>query len=260
MASHFGSIGFVFADQQEFAARVVELARVGDAHYLDGEFCDYIWTDTSGARVVVLTRSGSIQEMLPCLAGGGAPIRVHAAEMFDAEVATVNLQTDDGADICPLLVELEDRTLLAREGKLEEGRLRLAALAEEISIHADADAYYASQDGDGLKFSADHLVPAGMFGPEPRALAMLAAKVIDVEQRTNTMTGAPFYWMRVQGISEIEFDVAVQDGLVDTAPEPDNVISGMFFMTGNLGLDYPQGPQPSAKAAAGTAKRRWFRR
>lgn len=260
MASHFGSIGFVFADQQEFATRIVELATVGDVHDLDGEFSDHIWTDTSGARAVILTRGGSIQEMLPCLAGGGEPIRVHAAEMLDAELARVNLQTDDGGDICPLLVELEDRALLAREGKLEEGRLRLAALAEEISIHADADAYYASQDGDGPKFAADHLVPAGMFGPEPRAVAMLAAKVIAVERRTNTMTSAPFYWMRVQGISEIEFDVAVQDGLPDTAPEPGNVISGMFFMTGNLGLDYPLSPQPSAKTAARTAKRRWFRR
>lgn len=260
MASHFGSIGFVFADQQEFAARIVELTRIAGVHQLDGEFCDYIWTDTSGARAVILTQSGSIQEMLPCVAGGSAPIKVQAAEMVDAEVAKVNLLTDDGADICPLLVELEDRALLARDGKLEEGRLRLAALAEEISVHSDANAYYASQEGDGPKFSADHLVPAGMFGPEPRALAMLAAKVIEVAPRTNTMTGTPFYWMRVQGISEIEFDVAVQDGLLDVAPEPGNVVSGMFFMTGNLGLDYPQLPQSSAKAPAGTAKRRWFRK
>ena len=178
--------------------------------------------------------------MLPCVVADAAPIRVQAAAMLDAEVATVNLCTDDGSDICPLLVQLEDRTLLAREGKVEEGRLRLAALAEEIAVHADADAYYASQGDRSAKFAADYLIPAGMFGPEPRALAMLAAKVVAAQLRTNSMTGTPFYWMRVRGIAGIEFDIAVQHDVLDALPEPGNVVSGTFFMTGNLGLEYPR--------------------
>jgi hypothetical protein len=175
--------------------------------------------------------------------------------MLDAEVARVGLQTDDGGDICPLYVELEDRALLARAGELEEGRLRLAALAERIAVHADADAYYASQDGGGLRYSADHLVPAGMFGPQPRALATLAAEVVEAAERTNTMTGVSFFWMRVKGIAGIEFDVAVQGGLLDAMPGPGNVISGMFFMTGNLGLRYPEGSKSDVEG-----KRRWLRR
>ena len=83
------------------------------------------------------------------------------------------------------------------------------------------------------------LIFAGMFGPEPRALAMLAAEVVTAERRVNTATGVPFRWMRVRGIAGIEFDVAVQEGLLDPAPEPGNVVSGTFFMTGNLGLKYP---------------------
>jgi hypothetical protein len=238
VAGHFGSIGFAFGDQREFAAGIVELARIGAVQRLDEEERDHIWTDASGARTVILTRGGSIQEMLPCLVAGAEPIKVREAEMLGVEVARVNLLTDDGQDICPLLVELEDRALLSRVSKVDEGRLRLAALAEEIVVHGDADAYYASQDGDGPKFAADHLIPAGMFGPEPRALAILAAEVIDAHSRTNTMTGVPFHWLRVRGISGIEFDVAVQHDLLAAVPEPGNVVSGSFFMTGSLGLDY----------------------
>lgn len=238
VASHFGSIGFTFGDQQEFAVGVGELVRAGVVHRLDEEERDHIWTDASGARTVILMRGGSVQEMLPCLVAGAEPVKVRQAVMLDVEVAKVSLLTDDGEDICPLLIELEDRALLSRVGKLDEGRLHLAALAEEIVVHTDADAYYASQDGDGPKFAADHLIPAGMFGPEPRALAMLAAEVIDAHSRTNTVTGVPFHWLRVRGICGIEFDVAVQHDLLAVVPEPGNVVSGSFFMTGCLGLDY----------------------
>jgi hypothetical protein len=243
LASHFGSIGFVFPDKDAFAATVVELAGAGTAHPVDEHHTDHVWTDASGARVVVLACDGSIQELLPCLDAAAAPIRVAHVEMLDDEVARADLLTEDGSDICPLLVEVEDRALLARLGKVAQGWLRLAGLAEEISVHADAEAYYASQDGDGPGFSADHLIPAGMFGPEPRAHAILAAEVLDAESRTNTMTGTPFHWLRLRGIAGIEFDVAVSSGALDALPQVGNVVSGSFFMTGRLGLDYPDGVQ-----------------
>jgi hypothetical protein len=196
--------------------------------------------------------------MLPCVVADAAPIRVHAAEMLDAEVARVNLCTDDGPDICPLFIQLKDRSLLACEGEVEEGRLHLAASAEEIAVHVDADAYYASQGDNSPKFAADYPIPAGMFGPEPRAVAILAAKVVASQLRANSMTGTPFYWMRVRGISGIEFDIAVQHDLLDAVPEQGNIVSGTFFMTGNLGLDYPQGVDPGATSGADARPRsRW---
>jgi hypothetical protein len=49
VASHFGSIGLAFGDQREFAAAIIELARVGPVHRLDADCNDLIWTDASGA-------------------------------------------------------------------------------------------------------------------------------------------------------------------------------------------------------------------
>ncbi|HTJ66533.1 MAG TPA: hypothetical protein VL551_03285 [Actinospica sp.] len=241
MANHFAAIGIVFEGRQEFIDGVIELAQAASVHRVDDECDDLVWTDPSGARVVILTRGGSIQEILPCLVGGAAPVTVRDVVLRDAEVAQVELHAGDGSHVCPLLVELEDRALVLREGKIDSALLRLAALAEEISVHADEDAYMASQgDGEGQRprFAANHLIPAGMFGAEPRAVAMLAGTVVAAEARTNTRTGTPFHWLRVRGIADLEFDVAVQDELVDGAPQVGNVVAGMFFMTGSLGLAY----------------------
>ena len=51
---------------------------------------------------------------------------------------------------CPLAVELEDRALLrARGGTLSEGGLRLAALAERITLHTGGAAAYDAAQEEG---------------------------------------------------------------------------------------------------------------
>ena len=239
MPSHFGSLGFSIADQDAFRALVVGLAAAGTEHRIDEHLTDRVWTDPSGARVVVLAEDGSIKELLPCLAAEAAPVRIRDAAMHDAEVASLSLLTEGGDDVCPLMVELEDRALLARLGKLEEGQLRLAAFAEQLAVHADAEAYYASQDDERPKMSAEHLIPVGTFTPEPRAHAMLAAEVLQAETRTNMWNGGTFHWLRLRGIAGIEFDAAVDPTAVAALPEPGNIVAGTFFMTGSLGLEYP---------------------
>jgi hypothetical protein len=237
--SHFGSLGFSIADQDAFRALIVGLATAGTEHRIDEHLADRVWTDPSGARIVVLTRDGSIEELLPCLVGEAAPVHIRDAAMRDAEVAYVSLLTEDGGDVCPLMVELEDHALLAGLGKLEEGRLRLAAFAEQLDVHADADAYYASQDDERPKMSAEHLIPVGTFTPEPRAHAMLAAEVLQAETRTNMWSGGTFHRLRLRGIAGIEFDAAIDATAVAALPEPGSILAGTFFMTGSLGLEYP---------------------
>jgi hypothetical protein len=50
-------------------------------------------------------------------------------------------------------------------------------------------------------------------------------------------SGAGYLWGR--GIAGIEFDVAVRDEVAGGDARARNVVSGMFFMTGSLGLAYP---------------------
>ena len=111
----------------------------------------------------------------------------------------------------------------------------LAALAEEVTVHADAEAYYASQDDDGPKFAADHFIPSGAFqlgeptpGWTPSAHALFAGEVIEAETPANTVTGTAFHRIRVRTIATIELDVAIATTDVEQPPAPSNVVTGTF--------------------------------
>ena len=125
----------------------------------------------------------------------------------------------------------------------------LAALAEEVTVHADD--YYA----------AEHFIPSGAFqlgestpGWTPSAHTLFAGEVIEAETPANTVTGTAFHRIRVRTIATIELDVAIATTDVEQPLAPGNVVTGTFFMTGRLGL---QAPDP---AEAAPKRRRWFRR
>ncbi|MFE6612919.1 hypothetical protein [Amycolatopsis sp. NPDC057786] len=260
MASHFEAIGIGVGNQDEFGEMVVSLIGAGTARQIDRKISEHVWTDPSGARLVAQVRKGEIDFLLPCLAGTAPAVPVRDVRLVDDETAMLDLLDGvAGEMICPVAVELEDRAVLADSGgRLESGSLVLAALAEDITVHADADAYAASQDEDGLQFAADHFIPSGTFALEepapgwtPSAHALFAGEVVDVESPVNTFTGKAFHRIRVRTIAAIELDVAISATELAQPPARGNIVTGTFFLTGRLGL------QPSDAAEK---RRRWFRR
>lgn len=258
MSSHFDAIGIGVTGQDEFGERVVSLLSAGTARQVDKKISEHVWTDPSGARLVAQVRKGEIDFLLPCLAGTAPAVPVRDVHLVDDETAMLDLLDGvAGEMICPVAVELEDRAVLAHSGgRLESGSLTLAALAEDITVHADADAYYASQDGDGPKFAADYFIPSGTFALEesspdwtPSARALFAGEVIEAETPVNTVTGKAFHRIRVRTIAAIELDVAIAATDLEQPPAPGNIVTGTFFLTGSLGLQ-----EPAAK------RHRWFGR
>jgi hypothetical protein len=267
VANHFGAIGIPIGSMEQFSQLVGALTAEAPRRKIGDGIYDHVWTDPSGARLVSQTRGGGIDFALPCLAGAGAPAPVRNIRLIDPETAMLDLlDTVDGNMVCPLAVELEDRAVLAaRGGTLHTGQLVLAALAEKITVHADADAYYASQPGDGPKFAADYLIPAGTFPPSqapadwaPSAHAILAGEVLQARTRTTERTGGQFHWIRVRTIAGTELDIAANPEDLPDLPTPGNIASGTFFLTGNLGLNLADPIDPPADAPA--EKRRWRRR
>ncbi|SEF24196.1 hypothetical protein SAMN05421837_102607 [Amycolatopsis pretoriensis] len=263
MASHFEAIGIGVTSQHEFGERVVSLISAGTARQISAKTSEHIWTDPSGARLVAQVRNGEIEFLLPSLAGTTPAIPVRDVRLVDDETAMLDLLDDvDRQLICPVAVELEDRAVLAHHGgRLESGSLVLAALAEDVTVHADAEAYFASQDDDKPKFGADHFIPSGTFAlaepsPDwtPSAHALFAGEVIDVETPVNTVTGTAFHRIRVRTIAAIELEVAIAATDLEQPPARGNVVSGTFFLTGRLGL------QPTDPAENPPKRRRWFRR
>ncbi|SEC47842.1 hypothetical protein SAMN04489729_1672 [Amycolatopsis lurida] len=259
VSSHFEAIGIGVTSEDEFRERVVSLIGAGTARQIDKKISEHVWTDSSGARLVAQVRKGEIDFLLPCLAGTAPAVSVSGVRLVDDETAMLDLLDGDGEMVCPVAVELEDRAVLAQAGgRLESGSLVLAALAEDITVHADADAYEASQDEDGLKFAADHFIPSGTFALEdpspgwaPSAHALFAGEVVEVATPVNTVTGEAFHRIRVRTIAAIELDVAIATTDLERPPARGNIVTGTFFLTGSLGL------QP---ADATEKRRRWFRR
>ncbi|WP_340682808.1 hypothetical protein LCL61_29655 [Amycolatopsis coloradensis] len=260
MASHFEAIGIGVTSQDEFGELVVSLISAGTARQIDKKTSEHVWTDPSGARLVAQVRKGEIDFLLPCLAGTTTAVPVRDVRLVDAETAMLDLLDGvAGEMICPIAVELEDRAVLANAGgRLESGSLVLTALAEDVTVHADADAYAASQDDDGLKFAADHFIPSGTFALEepspdwtPSAHALFAGEVVEAETPVNTVTGKVFHRIRVRTIAAIELDVAIAATELEQPPARGNIVTGTFFLTGRLGL------QP---ADTEEKRRRWFRR
>ncbi|MBS2966321.1 hypothetical protein KGA66_24965 [Actinocrinis puniceicyclus] len=244
MANHFEAVGMAVGGREQFAELVVALVTAGEVRRVSARISDHTWTDPSGARLVAQTDGGGIELAMPCLAGSCAAVPVRNVRMTDAETATLELLDGHGEPICPLAVELEDRSVLsARGGRLESGALTLAALAEQIDVHADEDAYYAAQQDGRAKFAADFLIPSGLFPPgrtsdgwTPAARAMFAGRVLQAQTKTNTRTGGAFHHLKVRTIAAIELDVAVSGGGFDHPPASGSIVSGTFFMTGRLGL------------------------
>ncbi|WP_410649759.1 hypothetical protein [Amycolatopsis sp. cmx-4-54] len=260
MSSHFEAIGIGVTSEDEFRERVVSLIGAGTARQIGKKISEHVWTDSSGARLVAQVHRGEIDLLLPCLAGTAPAIPVRNVRLVDDETAMLDLLDGvAGEMVCPVAVELEDRTALAHSGgRLTSGSLTLAALAEDITVHADADAYEASQDDDGLKFAADHFIPSGTFALEepspgwtPSAHALFAGEVVEAETPVNTVTGETFHRIRVRTIAAIELDVAIAATDLEQPPARGNIVTGTFFLTGSLGL------QP---ADATEKRRRWFRR
>ncbi|RSN32205.1 hypothetical protein DL990_20000 [Amycolatopsis sp. WAC 01416] len=260
VSSHFEAIGIGFTDQDEFGEKVISLVGMGETRQIAAKLSEHVGTDASGARLVAQVRDRGIEYLLPCLAGTTPAVPVRDVRLVDDETATLDLLDGvEGEMVCPIAVELEDRAVLADAGgQLETGSLVLAALAEDVTVHADAEAYYASQGDDGPKFAADHFIPSGTFALAepasdwtPSAHALFAGVVIEAETPVNTVTGAAFHRIRVRTIAAIEVDVAIATTDLEEPPARGNIVTGTFFLTGRLGL------QPSGTTEK---RRRWFRR
>ncbi|MCR6487854.1 hypothetical protein M8542_34010 [Amycolatopsis sp. OK19-0408] len=262
MSSHFDAIGIGITSKDDFREKVVSLIGAGAARRITTKVNEQVWTDPSGARLVAKIRNGRIEFLLPCLAGTAPAVPVRDVRLVDDETAMLDLLDGvEGQLVCPVAVELEDRAVLAHSGgRLESGSLTLAALAEDVTVHADAEAYFAAQDDDKPKFAADHFIPSGTFavgqpkpGWTPTAHALFAGEVVEAETPVNTVTGTAFHRIRVRTIAAIEVDVAIATTDVERPPARGNVVAGTFFLTGRLGLE----PTESAESPR---KRRWFRR
>ncbi|GHJ48127.1 hypothetical protein Cs7R123_54690 [Catellatospora sp. TT07R-123] len=255
MASNFECVGLAVGDRAELAELVSRaLAGAEPVGHVGGiDVC--VWQDPSGVRLVFSLKNGKILDFVPSFAGTEGA-RLSAVRPANDEVAIANVVDGDGEMMTMLAVELEQRRLLTGAGRSVSGPASVIAFGQDVSVHADEDAFAASDaslldpDDAGTEPPADHseqglpwpprmgpesFISYGVFGPaeQAQALARLHGTVLDAQRRTVAATGQSFVVARVRTVG-FETDLCLPDLPDAELPQPGNVIGGHVFLVASL--------------------------
>lgn len=206
------------------------------------------WSSECGAEVWLLTNTdGELVGMTPFFSGD-ARIRVRLTGRvsrpgdtplegaFHGWADPGEIDPDSGA--FPFVFDAVDYCEYAGMPLPAVVHAQIAAFAHEISVYPTPEAYTASQSGE-IKFASQSFIPLGLFSPEggstepPGSTAIFTGHVAATEAKINSLTGAKFYWARVDTLGG-SFDVVIDPELCDTAPVVGGVLSGSFWLCGRL--------------------------
>ena len=234
MASNLSTIGFVFADGDNFSAAMIRLA--GEARTRlaveSGEYA--IWRSRTGAEIwfqMGPAGEGGEREIigLTPFFEGSSDVRLRVmstlkrAEDTSLEGALMAWVIGDGGDddAFPFVFDAVD--FAAHEGRsLPELRhARLAGFAHELKAFQSPEAYNALHSESGL-FRARCFVGTGMIAAAvdkelnvtPASQALLIGDVLEHRLLTNEVTGRPFHWMLVASADEATFDILADPDVV----------------------------------------------
>jgi hypothetical protein len=236
MSSHFAVLGMNVHNGEDLASIVDAVLGTGEVVEVGPGTEDLLWTDPSGAALMLELVGTSVSGVLPCFIGGGlVSVRGIALVADDPDTATMEVLDESGELCYPVGVELIERGVLRAEGgTLDFGQVAITGLAETITVHADAVAFEAA----GSKFAVNAFVPSGLFvadeGATPTAHAVVNGVVRAADELVNELTGVPFVRLVVAtyGMDELEIVAARTD--VAALPEPGAVVETTLFLTGRL--------------------------
>jgi hypothetical protein len=247
MPSHFSSIGFPVASQEE----LVDLANrvADDVEELDVPAGCYLrWSSACGAELwLQVDRDNDLIGMNPHFAGESS-VRVGITARVDRSDCTPldgafhgwadPAEDDPQQGSYPFVFDLPDACLHAELALPAIVPVQIAAFAHEVSIFGSEEEYYASQP-DEPRFASQSFIPSGLFTPggdatvPPQAYAIFTGHVLRAERRTNDLTGRPFFWALVDTLGGI-FDVVVDPELLPEPPSAGGILSGSFWLSGRL--------------------------
>lgn len=248
MASNLSTIGFQFADEQQF--RDCMLACAGEAgDVLQCEPGSYgIWRSRSGAEIwfhLGKSSNGEVEifGLTPFFEGKsevmlGLRRVLHRAEenAFEGSLEGMVGPHDNGeGGSYPIVFDAVDFAISSAQHLPVKQRVRLSAFAREILGFADEAAYYAAQEGqDRPVFAPQSFVPVGLFAneqseedpgalqiPVPASSAFFSGRVLEHNSLINETTGRPFAWLLVETL----------DATLDVLADPD-IISGTITEDG----------------------------
>ena len=153
----------------------------------DGEVGVHIWTDVSGARLIITTEGDLVRVVTPTFyAAPGAVISEPQA--VDGGLVLAELVNQDDEVITEIACQLEELALLGSVTPPVEGPVSIVVLGNSVQVTGRADG--AAPD---LVFE-----PTGAYALSTDAVAHLTGVVLAIEERTVNRTGQSFTAARLQ--------------------------------------------------------------
>ena len=165
----------------------------------DGEVGVHIWTDVSGARLIITTEGDLVRVVTPTFyAAPGAVISEPQA--VDGGLVLAELVNDQDEVITEIACQLEELALLGSATPPVEGPVSVVVLGNSVRVTGRTDGQTHGQTDGRADGAAPGLAfePTGAYAVSTDAVAHLTGVVLAVEQRTVSRTGQAFTAARVQ--------------------------------------------------------------
>ncbi|HEY0086690.1 MAG TPA: hypothetical protein VGB65_12375 [Allosphingosinicella sp.] len=203
--------------------------------------------DASGAQIWIGLKKGADGQMEmaavnPALRGEGTTDVVVSADVSPVQWKPFEnaILVRFGAEKVPFVVDLADPRELPRFTPDAKLTVDLTAFADALTLHESEAAYYASQSGREIKFSADHFIPSGMFAggakdeEGPTAHAAFAGKILKAALRQNGTGKGSYWWMLVETFGGARINVVADPAMVKAPPRVGGHLEGEFWISGRL--------------------------
>lgn len=258
MASNLSTIGFQFADAQEFQACMLGVAEriAARADCRDGSYG--LWRSRSGAEIwfhLVQSRAaGDASEVEICgltpFYEGQSEVSVRISDAlrrrgdnpFEGVFIGAIEPAGAAAGAYPIVFEAVDFALQSAGPWPAVRTARLTAFAHELLVFTDEADFIARRPSDAEhRLGAKAFMAAGLFdAPEvdtasttagtPSARAVFTGRVCEHRTLTNEVTGCAFVWMLVETLHARIDVVADESVIVGSAVEGSIVeVGGVMF-------------------------------
>jgi hypothetical protein len=187
VASNLACIGLNVWRRSDFRELVAAARSEAETIAKDGEVGVHIWTDASGARLIITTEGDLVRVVTPTFyAAPGAVISEPQA--VDGGLVLAELMNEHDEVFTEIACQLEELALLGAAEPPVEGPVSVVVLGNSVQVTGRADGVVP-----GLVFE-----PTGAYAATTDAVAHLTGVVLAVEQRTVGRTGQAFTAARVQ--------------------------------------------------------------
>jgi hypothetical protein len=187
VASNLACIGLDVWRRSDFRDMVAAARSQAETIAKDGEVGVHIWTDASGARLIITTEGDLVRVVTPTFYAAPGAI-ISEPQAVDGGLVLAELVDQHDEVITEIACQLEELALLGSAPPPVEGPVSVVVLGNSVQVTGRADGATP-----GLVFE-----PTGAYAAATDAVAHLTGVVLAVEQRTVSRTGQAFTAARVQ--------------------------------------------------------------